>query len=202
MLLPSLGVAADAIVRRWRTATVVVLGLLVVGIPGNVRAIAAYTHNQQQRTTLFRRTVFALPRLPVASRVPRSIVPLTPFTIGWLLDGAASGRIPAPAPITAAERGEDRLRLVLRRTRAAGRGDECRVVNRPVRVRLRLGQALQVAGAVVTIAPATGPDDAGLPFTFVPGGALTPTIGNVSFRALPTTDRQSARVCGPAGAFS
>jgi hypothetical protein len=41
-MLPALAVGADALVRRWRAALPVVLVLLVIGIPGNIDAIANY----------------------------------------------------------------------------------------------------------------------------------------------------------------
>jgi hypothetical protein len=42
LVLPALAVAADAVIRRWPVATIAVIALLLVGIPGNVRALADF----------------------------------------------------------------------------------------------------------------------------------------------------------------
>jgi hypothetical protein len=42
LTLPSVAVAADALVRRWRASVPIVAVLLVIGIPGNIQALADY----------------------------------------------------------------------------------------------------------------------------------------------------------------
>ncbi len=74
-------------------------------------------------------------RSPYAHRVPRSVRPLglesTDVTLGWSLDGVASGRIPAPSPpLTAAEQGPITLRLVLRQYDARPSTRTCRRARR------------------------------------------------------------------------
>ncbi len=107
MALPALAIATDALVRRWRGLAPLLVLLLVIGIPGNVEAIelsgtARFTKGSKS-------LVLALPQSPYAGRVPRSLrldqAGLGGVTVGWLLDGVRSGRIPTPsgvAPETAA----------------------------------------------------------------------------------------------------
>ena len=80
-------------------------------------------------------------------------------------------------------------------------GDACRPVRGAVRVDLKAGEVLRVVGSGVTIAPAVGPHDAGLPLTYDSGGALTPVLGRVAFRVYPARAHRPARVCGPRDAF-
>ena len=59
--------------------------------------------------------MLTLPRVPIAKEVPREVKPdqlLAHFvTIGWLLDGVKSGRIPKPSEITDANATMATLRL-------------------------------------------------------------------------------------------
>ncbi|MGO9875955.1 MAG: hypothetical protein ACLPVY_19425 [Acidimicrobiia bacterium] len=196
MLLPALGIAADAVVRRWRTTALAVFAILLIGIPGNVRAIAAYTHNQETKTALFRQTVFLLPRLRDSRLVPKSTEPLPPFTIGWLLDGAASGRIPAPSSITDVERAEGQLRLALRSVPHHPTGSEtCRPVVHGIRINLGLGESLRIVRDAVVIAPYVGVQSGYLPLTFGPGVTLSSSLRNVRFRVFPMNSREGPLIC-------
>ena len=128
MVLPALGVAADAVMRAVaRGSTVVVIVVLVVGIPSNVNVIVNYMHRRIVKNQApYKQMMLSLPRVPTAKEVPRDVKPdqfLAHFvTIGWLLDGVASGRIPKPA------HDHDR-----RRSRWPTSG--CRSVRRPGRSR-------------------------------------------------------------------
>jgi len=202
MLLPALGIAADAVVRRWRTTAVAVFAILLIGIPGNVRVIAAYTHNQQTKTALFRETVFLLPRLGDSRLVPKSTEPLAPFTIGWLLDGAASGRIPAPSSITDVERAEGRLRLALRAIPNHTTSSEtCRPVVHAVRINLGLGESLRIVKDAVVLAPYVGAQSGYLPLTFGPGVTLLSSLRNVRFRAFATNPHEAPLICAAPAVF-
>src|SRR5262249_13594032 len=118
LVLPALAVAVDALARLHRALGALALVLLLVGIPGNIGAIAdnifpapQYDHTRQVLTTVA--------QAPLARTVPRGVHPVHEFaaevTVGWLLDGAASGRIPRRTP----RRGElptNTLRLSLDQT--------------------------------------------------------------------------------------
>ena len=116
LVLPALAVAADAMARRWRAVGIVVLALFLVGVPGNIARIGRNV-GPAARYREQRRTITALPRLHLARTAPRSLHPTPSFasevTVGWLLDGAHAGRIPAPGPLTPGERATDNFRLSL-----------------------------------------------------------------------------------------
>jgi len=100
MLMPAIAVAASQVILRWSRAWLLVVVILVFGLPGNI----ALLHRNNHLHTLddYRQFILSIPRLPVANRLPRSVLPDPYFdpaiTLGWLLDGVQSGRIPAPSP--------------------------------------------------------------------------------------------------------
>jgi hypothetical protein len=121
MVLPAIGVAADALMRRSRLLAIGIVAVLVVGIPSNINVIVDYMHRPiVTAQTPYKQMMLSLPRVPVATQVPRDVKPdqfLAHFvTIGWLLGGARSGRIPQPAPLTPAEAAMADLRLSFRQT--------------------------------------------------------------------------------------
>ena len=99
LLLPALALAGDAIARRWRSAMVPVVALLLVSVPGNISDFNSSTFDPRYFDAQ-RQTVLGLARTDLAERVPRSVRPLhDPFsadevTIGWLLDLRDEGRLP------------------------------------------------------------------------------------------------------------
>ena len=100
MILPAFAFAANAIVRRWRFVGLANALLPLLGLPANVRAAGL------QRATSWRHgtaEILLPPRVP-CRRTPRSAQPQPFFapgvTLGWLLDGVRSGRVPEPGPTT------------------------------------------------------------------------------------------------------
>jgi hypothetical protein len=150
LILPAVAVAADALMRRWRALTIVVVLVLVAGIPANVNVIVDYMHRGiVENQTAYKQMMLSLPRVPTARRVPRDVKPdqfLAHFvTIGWLLDGVASGRIPEPAPLTPAEAAMADLRLSFRQTTGAtGPDDRCVKVTSHDVWRLEPGQRILI----------------------------------------------------------
>lgn len=69
LTLPAVAVAADALVRRWRVAVPIVAVLLVIGIPGNVEALADYPvpPHEAPGWVHVRRTVVQSERVGVAT---------------------------------------------------------------------------------------------------------------------------------------
>ena len=119
LLLPALAIAADAVMRRWRIISPAVVVLLLLGIPGNLKVIADYMDKQLVvNQGPYRRMMLSLPRIAVAKEVPRNTVPdregAHSVTIGWLLDGVASGRIPKPGTISPSDETMDTIRLSFR----------------------------------------------------------------------------------------
>jgi hypothetical protein len=202
MVMPAIGVAADAIVRKGRVFAIVAFAVLLVGLPGNVSYVNTYTRAQEHSTALYRTTVLDLPRLPQSQAAPRPFEPLPQISIGWLRDGVASGRIPAPSRVTDTQRAAAALLLAVRATapRTKLRGS-CRTIGRPTIIDLHERETLQVLGAEFTIVPPSGPIAGTYSRVYRPYTALTPESGPVSFRLVPRSGPR-ATVCGPSDAFA
>ncbi len=119
MTLPALVLAADALIRRWRLLAIPIVGLLLVGLPGNVRVLATCTRLPGTpscspaslppfgNAAVSRQQILAIPHLPLAeqlrgSSTPVPIARLVPegLTFGWLLGADAAGKLPGPGPLT------------------------------------------------------------------------------------------------------
>jgi hypothetical protein len=150
LLLPPLAVAADALIRRWRALAPLVLGLFLIGLPGNIAETGdafvgkAYFANYEQM-------VRSLPYMTLAGRVPRDVRPDLVngpwITVGWLLDGARSGRIPATRTPTPNESTTNRLRLSLEQL-DEGLGSDCAPLHAPVVRHLVAGESFVVRGTI------------------------------------------------------
>lgn len=168
MLLPAAALAADRIARQWKALLPVVIAAFLVGIPGNVSSVNKNIFPAKSYANE-RRVVTSLPRLAIARSVPRDLHP-TPFaaevTVGWLLDGAKSGRIPRPGKVTRLELADNTLRLSLEQLDAKRPRSPCRPLTSTLTRRLSEGESVSVVGSVrvqlldPTGAPVSGP----LPF--------------------------------------
>jgi hypothetical protein len=184
LLLPALAIAADALVRRWRACTPVVVVLLLIGIPGNVADIGRNVGSAASYRE-YRRVIGSLPRDPLAPTVPRSLHPTPSFaaevTVGWLLDGARDGRIPAPPRATPVQRVTDALRLSLEQRDVSTAA--CPRLRSLTTRHLARGESLRIRGAVaVQSIPRRGPRSQPLPFGT---GLLAPEPAH-SLRAVAT----------------
>ncbi len=150
LLLPALAVAADALVRRWRGFVPIVLALFLIGIPGNIATIDDNFLNSTYFTN-YQQMVRSLPRMALAGRVPTDVRPDLVngpwITVGWLLEGARSGRIPAPRAPTTSERATNRLRLSLDQL-DEGSGSQCAALREPIVRHLELNGSIVVRGTV------------------------------------------------------
>jgi hypothetical protein len=155
LTLPALAVAADAVARRWRMLTPVVVVLLLIGIPGNVDALLERRSSERSFQFQYRRLILSLPRVPAAQEVPRSIRPeqrlAKPLTLGWLLDGVASGRIPKPATITPVDTATATLHLALDQQPDWFRSAACRNATTPLVLQLSPSQAVGIHGEVSVV---------------------------------------------------
>jgi hypothetical protein len=131
LVLAPLAVAATEIIRRWPAAAPVVCLLLLVGIPGNVDKLVDRTHDFAALQTEFKHSLLAIPRFDAVRQLPRSFRPspvvAREVTLGWLLDGVASGRIPQSDRLPPREQATSTLRMVLQPDTRASASD-CREV--------------------------------------------------------------------------
>ncbi|MFL6241696.1 MAG: hypothetical protein ACJ73V_01550, partial [Acidimicrobiia bacterium] len=158
LALPAIAVAADAVARRWRLMAPAALALLVIGVPGNVKAFddhskAPGTGDPFQRA--FRKHILSVARVPVAREVPRWVRP-DPFfahavTIGWLLDGVASGRVPDPGPIDSVAAANATLGLALHQSHANKGAKPCQKLRSPVTRRIAKDQSIGISRGVLLV---------------------------------------------------
>src|SRR5205823_8038477 len=96
----------------------------------------------------YKQMMLSIPRISTAKEVPRAVTPdryLAHFvTIGWLLDGVASGRIPKPGKLSTADIAMADLRLSFRQEKAGllAPGDECVTINSHLVFSLQPGQRI------------------------------------------------------------
>jgi hypothetical protein len=196
MILPALGVAADAVMRRFRAFTVVVVAVLVVGIPGNLNVISTYmTRPIVTHQVEYKQMMLSLPYVPAAKQVPTVVKPdqqLAHFvTIGWLLAGAASGRIPKPSTISSENEAMDTLRLSFEQ--GPGKrvpGDTCVDVAHRHLFTLAAGQQLVVRApsGSFRFAPSTTDTYGVFPFEAIPvAGSIFTAVRPVTFRTNGTS---------------
>jgi hypothetical protein len=152
LLVPAIAVAADVFVRRWRVLLAAVVPLFLVGVPGNLHVLVEHSYDRRATPRSYRRFVLALPRLPIARELPRStrVDPIfDPWvTIGWLLDGVRSGRIPSPGRISPHAVASLTFLVALRSTRAPMRANTCARMAPGQTLALRAADKLAVTGVV------------------------------------------------------
>lgn len=155
LVLPAIAIAAEAFMLRWRIATPILALALACAIVGNVRL---FDNAGQQRAAdfqrAFREAFFLVPRLPIASEMPRDFHPeigLAPWvTLGWMRDGVAAGRIPSPGAVNAVTVSSAELQLALK-LQPNPHPDTCKLMAAPAHVRLTAKSSIQMSGALVIV---------------------------------------------------
>lgn len=151
--LPAVAWLIEAVVRHWRRVMPAVLVGFLVLIPLNARAFVSHANASRQRQILFRNTVLLIPRLPLATKVPRSIEPYvgvaSPITVGWLLDSAREGRLPVRRHATEANRAIASMRISL--VIASNTPTQCRPFVRAVVRRLARGGSFRFRGRGILV---------------------------------------------------
>jgi hypothetical protein len=149
LLLPVVAVAADAVMRRWRAAVPVLVAFLVASVVGNVVDFSKERPYGGEFLAAYRSSLLAVPRVPLAEQVPRDLRPersLAPYvSVGWLLDGVRSGRIPAPEDLEPEARAATELRVALQEN-SRHRPAHCETVTPGTAVTLRRGSSLRLRG--------------------------------------------------------
>ena len=133
--------------------------VLVAGIPHNIHEARSA---QQPLNAIYDRTkrvMLTVAHDRQARLVPKSLRPepasAHQVTVGWLLDGAAQGRIPAPHKLTIFDFIWDRFLISFYQDGSAGPRTHCSVPHgRPVVLRLKKGDVLGVFGGQLVLMPA------------------------------------------------
>ena len=151
LTLPAIAVAADVFVRRWKALLPLAVIVFVVGVPGNISAMRR--HGFVDRGSAL--TMLTLPRVPMAEKVPRDTRPepilAHEVTIGWLLDGVASGKIPPPRIDDAGFRANATVILALGQGFSSTLPSPCHTLRSRERRRLVPGQRIGIENGSLSV---------------------------------------------------
>ena len=202
MVLPGLAVAADGLARRWRPLLPVVLVLLLVGIPGNIKLFADETRYVGPTYDLSRQMAVAVARSPLADDVP-PWVEVDPrinpgLTIGWLRQVRDSGELPEGGPVDEATANQIPIRLGVAQTFGRPPSASCQAITGKLDLRPDRGTIFGFSGGTVAVAPL---DDAGQPtappLKFAPnhGLRLNVLLDGLHLQIKPGTQGQTITIC-------
>ena len=193
MVIPVLGLAADAIARQWRLLTIPIVALLIAGVPGNIHQLRIYTKQSSGNRSLDRVAILEAPRLPLAKALPGSLVPgparFSGLSLGWLVASLPSGRIPSPPPLSERQIATQTLDLALRkpllRDKTPPDPATCHPLDRAERRAIRVFERIALArgSAAITYFPASGASSSPKPFE--PGDTLVATTGPLQVEIAP-----------------
>jgi hypothetical protein len=157
LVSPLLAVAIDAVLNRWRRLLPAFLVVVVACTPAyllqfrdDARLRRPGSNDVGQATDEQR--VLTVPRLPLAEQLPRGLQiatlqragPLSPrVALGWLLDAAASGRVPRPGHSTPQDEATLTLDLALARSQAA-EPSHCVQIDKPTEDVLAQGEVMTI----------------------------------------------------------
>jgi hypothetical protein len=203
LALPAVGVAADAVVRRWKLLWPAVVLVLVIGVPGNVEDLAERDRGFSRFVLGAEELTLTLPRVPRAPEIPpdarplRDIAPETEVPIGWLLDGVDSGRVPHPGDIDAQTAGAARVLLALRQSDENAPSSRCGRMRPPEPLTLAKGESVSFSGGSLSV---TELDSSGRVLgraMFNPnlGRTLTALVGPLQLRLAPASLAEQVSVC-------
>ncbi len=194
LVLPALALAAQAIIRHWKKAAVVMLALLLVGLPGNIDKLAHYA-NRSAIVRARRPYILTAPRLSIARQFPRTLEIAPDLTIGWLIDSLPSGRIPAPGPRPPAAVAREALDLALQPSNPP-ETLVCHALLGPTARVLEKGEAMTLRGGTASLVYLPV---AGVPSTPKPlkPGTVVALAGPLHLRITPSsTGSTPATICG------
>ncbi len=202
MALPAIALAADAIIRRWRVLAAIVLILPIIGLPGNLHEFVDFRHSYKALAGVRERILIA-PRVPLAAQLPRSVEPdhfnAPGLTLGWLIDGVRSGRVPAPRSATRGDVATVTLKLALT-TSTDARVDPCIALRGPTERVLQKGESITLARGTATVVylPPGGVPSRPVAFSDPFKGSASVTLvasaGPLRLRVTPTPSNN--RLCG------
>lgn len=159
LTLPAIAVAGDAFVRRWRVLFPVVIGLLLVGVPGNISRFGDDPAFAEPFYAGQRRFFNAVASSPLLDQVDPEVRPdpnvftTSGLTAGFLAEARRSGRLPPLEPVDPALAAEVRVRLsLLQREGQAPPAASCRTGTGTLDVRPRRGDTFVIpAGGMVVV---------------------------------------------------
>jgi hypothetical protein len=198
LLLPLVALAVSAFVDRWRIALPAAIAVFLVGLPGN--AAALHATGAATQTLGDPDLVLTMARLPLARQVPSEVEPyagsLAGFSIGWLLDGVASGRVPLPASSSRLTVNAAELMLSIDQTSNPPPGN-CMPIESGKRVHVRPGDALVINGDLLMVTrPSQGSGPAPRRFLDASYGRTLTIVGDpLDLVVVPVPSDAGAQLC-------
>jgi hypothetical protein len=150
-------VGAEALAREWRGLVPVLLAVILVGIPGNVHALAERDEGPGRFVLGSPALARTLPTLPVGADLPDDFevgsLQMPGVTIGWLRDAVRSGKLrplrnASPGTVASAT-----TALTFQQRSATTRRGECEELDRPRRMTFEPGDHLSLEQGVLLITP-------------------------------------------------
>ncbi len=202
-LLPALAVGVGLFARLGRSAYIIALVLLVVGVPSNVMNLDDTLVPLKKEQSEFRHDVLAIPTLSDVNTIDPNTTVFQLLVGGrlplkWLLASAHAGKVPGPVDETSATRAFAELRLSLRPAFWGLGADHCQFVSRPTHFALPGDQSLVFGGRAEM-----RPDIVPVPkrFILVRGGVLTATRESVHLLISPYHGGAPPKICAAAQAW-
>lgn len=149
LVLPALGIAAQAFVSRWRYTTPLVVVLILSGVPANIRLLEPTPTDFDSTKS----TILQVTRAPATRQAPREATPLFDtfaagyVTVGWLLDADRAGRLPEGSGLTKQVSAQLPVRLGLLQSSAPPPRD-CETYDGPLNIDLRQGEVIGIKSPV------------------------------------------------------
>ena len=164
LVLPALAVAAAGFIQRWRYSAPIVLGLVVIGVPGNIAALGDIDQGALTRYQAEQEFLLGAAQSPTLKDVAPDALPYPgegshQVTAAFLLQAKRDGRLPEPPPLTDKTRDKIETRLLMSQSAYGVElpGEQCRTYTEPIEVQPDEGERFAFDGAVVI---AHAPEDA------------------------------------------
>jgi hypothetical protein len=156
LVLPALGVAAAAFIRRWRISAPLVFAVVLIGVPGNIAALGDVSAGATARYQAQQRFLLGAAASPTLKDVAPDALPypgegIHQVTAEFLLHAKKLGRLPDPPPLTDNDRDKIETRLRLSQTAFGVElpGESCQTYTEPLIVEPDLGDRFAFDGAIV-----------------------------------------------------
>jgi hypothetical protein len=204
LMLPAIGLAADAIVKRFPMSLPVVLLVLLAGVPANIDRFdndpvfnSAYYDRERQ-------TLLGIAHSPLIDSADAWIRPEPEsfkgpdLDVGWLRQARADGRVPDPGPIDPAISAQFPLRLALAQHEIEGTAplEFCETHPWPLDLSLRRGDAVRIYSDVFVAQLLNGePSSSPVVFRLADGnGVLSVEVDQLDIR-ISSAGNQPVAAC-------
>jgi hypothetical protein len=189
MLLPAIGLAAEALMRRKKLLTIPIVVVLLAGLPANINELHDYSPRYATPPGT-RYAIVSIPRLPLAYQLRNTHTPypdtrlsVEGLSVSWLIDSV--DRIPDPGPIKPGVAAAEELEFFVQLAIPAP-GLRCQPLTKPLIFEIRRGQTFTIERgfAYVKYLP-VGRGTAPSPFRSFPAQTYRALVGPLRLRFFP-----------------